>query len=121
MKTERICPHCQRIHTSRNNTCYRCYYRRSRDIDVNAPDLRRRTRSQDPRRRPDMLCAPGLCNQPATEYRQITIGGVRSSTQHTTILWLCPACAALHDAEEQRTLAAIIPTRRTTIGGVYHC
>lgn len=110
----RICPDCHRPHNNtslRCSTCYQC--RRLRG---------KRRRARRPYTPPP--CGDGLCGHPATEPRLITVGlKDHSATHDTGWLFLCPACAALfdQDEDEDRTNVPIITPSRSAARGSIYC
>lgn len=106
----RICPDCGRCHNHTAKHCTTCYqsnrYRRGR-------------RSANPTSTP--ICAPGLCGQPATESRLVTVGTPeRGNTRDTGWLFLCPDCADLFDADNARPIhQAIIPSSAAARGHIF--
>jgi len=106
----RICPDCGRPHNHTTHLCTTCYQSRHQS--------RGRRYGRHVAAPP---CGDGLCGNPATEARLVTVGlrdhGV---TRDSGWLFLCPSCASLFDQEEARPLSpVVIPSRAAARGSIY--
>lgn len=108
----RICPDCGRPHNHTAKKCTTCYQSRH---------YRRGRRNARPTAVPP-ICAPGLCNNPATEARLVVVGMTEGrGTSDTGWLFLCPSCAALFDEENARTINPVIIPAQTAVRGHRYC
>ena len=110
----RTCTNCHDQHDHNTRYCPACHRRAKLYGDPNAPD--RRSPSPKSTHR---VCSPGVCNAPATQRRSIFIGGANANDLRSIWLHLCPACAALFDSEEKRTITYTIPARTAISGHIY--